>query len=440
MWLEIVIVLALVVVNGALAMSELAIVSARPARLKAREGTGARTALRLAENPGRFLSTVQIGITLVGVLAGAFSGATLGARLAAGLSGMGVPSGIADPLGVGTVVVAITYLTLIVGELVPKQIALAAPEAVACRVAPGMDLLSRIAMPLVFVLDHSGKLVLRLLGQSGQRQSSVSDEEIRLLIAEAESAGVIEKGESELIGGVMRIADRTARGLMTPRQEVEIANAGETRAQILARFSASGHSRLPLRDGGEGHLAGIIKSRDLLETADDGFDALALAQPVPVIHEALPAMQVVDRLRGSPGHMLFVYDEYGNFEGIITPMDIMTAIAGGFDETDVDEPKILEREDGSLLVSGWMPVDEFAEKIGMKIAQSTDYQTVAGLVLHLAEELPAVGRRVTFGDWLIEVVDLDGRRIDKLLVSRTARTTGVTGVADARQRSREDAP
>lgn len=366
MLIEIAIVLALVVVNGVLAMSELAIVSARPARLKARGGAGALTALRLAEDPGRFLSSVQIGITLVGILSGAFSGATLGARLSAGLAGAGVPPAIADPVGVGTVVVLITYLSLIIGELVPKQIALASPETVAARVAPGMLFLSQIAMPLAFVLDRTGKLVLRLIGQSGLRDSAMSDEEVRLVIAEAEGAGVIEKGKSELIEGVMWIADRTARSLMTPRHAVEVAAADETREEILGRFRSSGHSRLPLRDGGPDELIGIIKSRDLLYAGTSGFDARRLAQPVPVIHDALPAMQVVEKLRGSPGHMLLVYDEYGHFEGIITPMDILGAIAGGFDEEEADEPKVVEREDGSLLVAGWMPVDEFADRIGLR--------------------------------------------------------------------------
>lgn len=421
MLLEIAIVLLLIVLNGLFAMSELAIVSSRPARLKTRADRGdrgARVALRLADQPGRFLSTVQIGITLVGVLSGAFSGATLGARLAAALPGLGVPARFADEIGVGLVVVAITYLALIVGELVPKQIALSNPEAVASHVAPAMRLLSRVAMPLVWLLDGSGKLVLRLLGQSGKREAGVSDEEIRLLIAEAHGAGVIEKGETEMIAGVMRIADRSARGLMTPRHEVEIAEVGESRDEVLARLLASGRSRLPLRNGAPDDIVGVLHSRDLLQADPQAFDPVGLAQPAPVVHDALPAMEVIERLKAAPGHMLLVYDEYGHFEGIITPMDILGAITGGFDEAEEDEPKIVEREDGSLLVAGWMPVDEFADRVGIALDDDTDYDTVAGLVLYRVAEMPKIGQKVIVGEWLLEVVDIDGRRIDKLLVRK----------------------
>ncbi|MFV0278077.1 MAG: hemolysin family protein [Parahaliea sp.] len=423
MYLEIAILLFLVCLNGILAMSELAIVSSRPARLQARAARGdrsARTALQLAAEPGRFLSTVQIGITLVGVLSGAFSGATLGVRLAEALPGLGVAERYADELGVGIVVVAITYLSLIVGELVPKQIALSNPEAVASSVAPAMRLLSVAALPLVWLLDRSGKIVLTLLGQSGRRESGVSDEEIRMIIAEAEGAGVMEKAETEMIAGVMRTADRTARGLMTPRHEVEVANVGDSRATILKRFRASGRSRLPLGDGGPDDLIGILHSRDVLQAEDAPFDPAALALPAPVVHDSLPATQVIERLKSTSGHMLLVYDEYGHFEGIITPMDILGAITGGFDETEGDEPKMVEREDGSLLVSGWMPVDEFADRIGIMLEEYPDFETVAGLVVHRLAELPRIGQSIQAGHWRIEVIDMDGRRIDKLLVAKLA--------------------
>jgi putative hemolysin len=335
MILEIFLVLLLVGVNGLLAMSELAVVSSRPARLRVRAERGDRgagTALALAEDPGKFLSTVQIGITLVGVLAGAFSGATIGLRLAEVLPELGVPKAAANEVGVAVVVVVITYLSLIIGELVPKQIALAAPERVASRVAPAMLLLSRVAAPVVWLLDRSGKLVLSLIGQSGRRETSVSDEDIRMLLSEAAGAGVIHRAEKELIGGVMRFSDRRARGLMTPSRDVETASINETRAEILARFQVSGHSRLPLRRDGPDDIVGVIHSRDLLATTETEFDALALMRPAPVIQATLPALDVTDRLRNSPCHLLLVYDEYGHFEGIVTPMDVLGAIAGGFDE------------------------------------------------------------------------------------------------------------
>ena len=421
MILEIILVLLLIGVNGLLAMSELAVVSSRPVRLRTRAGRGDRgagIALRLAEDPGKFLSTVQIGITLVGVLAGAFSGATIGLRLAEMLPMLGIPERAANEVGVGLVVVVITYLSLIIGELVPKRIALAAPERVASAVAPAMLVLSRVAAPVVWLLDRSGALVLRLIGHSGRRETPVSDEDIRTMLSEAAGAGVIHRAEKELIGGVMRFSDRRAKGLMTPRHDVEIADIDETRAEILTRFRMSGHSRLPLRRDGPDDIVGVLHSRDLLATTDGDFDALALMRPAPVIQETLPALDVIDRLRDAPCHMLLVYDEYGHFEGIVTPMDVLGTIAGGFDETATDTPKVVERDDGALLVAGWMHIDDFEERIGLDIQNRPAADTVAGLVMERLGEVPGVGQAVVMNGWRIEVVEMDGLRIVTLRVTR----------------------
>ncbi|MFW6323263.1 MAG: hemolysin family protein [Guyparkeria sp.] len=423
MYLEIAIVVLLTLTNGLLAMSELAIVSARPVRLRmlADKGSkGAATAIRLSEDPGRFLSSVQIGITLVGVLSGAFSGATLGVRLAEALIATGVAPALAQTLGVGGVVVVITYLSLIFGELVPKQIALRAPEAAAVRIAPLLNLISIGAAPLVWLLDRSGKLVLRLLGQSGEADRGVTDEEVKLVISEAQSAGVMEKAETEMIAGVMRIADRTARGLMIPRHEVETVDIDDPPERIVRRFRETGHSRLPVRDGGPDDILGILKSRDFLVTGEDApvLDPRALLIEVPVVREGMAALDVLEALRAAPAHMVLVYDEYGHFEGIITPMDVLEAIAGEFPEGEEAEARVATRDDGSLLVAGWMPVDEFADRIGIALEEDRDYETVAGLVIHRMKALPELGDHVDVGSWRIEVVDLDGRRIDKLLVRR----------------------
>ena len=421
MLLEILIVLLLTMFNGVLAMSELAIVSARPARLKvmAAEGSGgAQTALELGAEPGRFLSSVQIGITLVGVLSGAFSGATLGTRLTAALMESGMSPALSQALGVGGVVVLITYLSLIVGELVPKQIALRSPEGVAVRVAPLILFISRIAAPIVWILDKSGKLLLRLLGQAGESERGISDEEIRVMLSEARSAGVIEPAETEMIAGVMRIADRSARGLMTPRHEVEVVDVSDAPADVLQKFRDSRRSRLLVRDGSDDDIIGVISLRDLL--TEDVSDLRPLIQEVPVIREGLPALNVIEELKASPAHMLLVYDEYGHFEGVVTAMDLLEAIAGDFPEPGDDEPKAVQREDGSWLVAGWMPADEFAEMIGISLPEDRDYQSVAGLVLDRAGVLPDIGAQITLANWRIEVVDLDGRRIDKLLVSQLA--------------------
>ena len=420
---EILIVVFLTILNGVLSMSELAVVSSRPVRLRvlAEQGnSGAALAARLAEDPGRFLSTVQIGITLVGVLSGAFSGATLGARLAGWLQAQGLPPGWADGLGVGSVVVAITYLSLIVGELVPKQIALRAPETVAAKAAPAMLLMSRFALPLVWLLDTSGRLVLSILGQKGETEERVTDEEIRTVLAEAQIAGVIETEESAMISGVMRLADRTARGLMTPRRDVEVIDIEDDIAEIRAQLRATQRSRLPVRNGSSDEILGVLFVKDAYEAIMQGTDPdiRSRMREAPVVSDLSGALDVIQALRKSTAHMVLVYDEYGHFEGIITSGDILEAITGVFQEDEIEEPAIVQREDGSFLVAGWMPVDEFAHQMGFSFKEDPDYETVAGFVLDELKHLPELGERFSWNSWNFEVIDLDGRRIDKLLVSR----------------------
>lgn len=422
---EILILLGLTLVNGVLAMSELAVVSSRTARLQVmadRGSRGAAIAMRLAADPGRFLSSVQIGITLVGVLSGAFSGATLGVRLAAALEAAGMSQTLAQTLGVGGVVVAITYLSLVFGELVPKQIALRHPEGAAARIAPLLQAIAIAAAPVVWLLDRSGRLVLALLGQSGEVERRMTDEEVKLVLSEAQTAGVMEEAETDMIAGVMRIADRTARGLMIPRMDVEMVEADDPPAAAIRRFTSTGHSRLPVRDGRTDDVIGVVLSRDFHDDARLAglSDLRALVVETPVVLDRMPALDVLDTLRRSPAHMVLVYDEYGHFEGIITPMDVLQAIVGDFAEGGVEEPKVVARDDGSLLVAGWMPADEFGERIGLQLPEDRSYETVAGLVLDRMGTLPRVGEHVSIGGWRIEVVDLDGRRVDKLLVQRVA--------------------
>ncbi len=425
MLIEVSIVVLLTLLNGVLAMSELAVVSSRPVRLKLladRGNKGAAVAIQLAEDPGRFLSTVQIGITLVGVLSGAFSGATLGARLAGWLETKGVSDVMADGLGVGSVVVAITYLSLIVGELVPKQIALRAPEAVAARVAPAMALLSRVALPLVWLLNVSGKTVLALLGQKGETDERMSDEEIRSVLAEARSAGVIETEESEMINGVMRLADRTARGLMTPRRDVEVIDIEDDLADIREQLRNSKRSRLPVGNGSSDEILGVLFVKDALDAFLQGaeLDVRKLMREAPVVSDRSAAMDVVQSLRKSPAHMVLVYDEYGHFEGVVTSGDVLEAITGVFRENETGEPAIVEREDGSFIVAGWMPIDEFADEMGFSLDKDADYETVAGFVINELKQLPSLGETLTTRGWHFEVVDMDGRRVDKLLVKKAA--------------------
>lgn len=419
MFLEIAIVVILTLGNGLLAMSELAIVSARPTRLKvmADQGrAGARAALALQEHPGRFLSAVQIGITLVGVLSGAFSGATLGARLAGALRDAGLSYSLSQTLGVGAVVAAITYLSLIIGELVPKQIALKNPEGVAARMAPAMRVIATVTTPLVWFFDISGRTVLFLLGQTGATGEEMTDEEVRLTIAEAETAGVLSSDERNMIAGVMRVADRSARALMTPRTDVEVLDVNAAPAAALRLARETSRAILPVADGTPDAIIGVIAVRDLLIWKPASGDLRALVREVPMVIDVAKAGQVIGKLRESPLNMVLVFDEYGHFEGVITPMDVLEGIAGSFDTAEEGEPDLVVRDDGSFLVSGSMAADEFADRMGLRLLPDREYETVAGLVLERLGHIPRLGEKLKVQSLEIEVIDLDGFRIDKLLV------------------------
>lgn len=425
MFLEIAIVVVLICVNGLLAMSELAVVSARPARLKAmidRNIRGAGRALALGANPGRFLSTVQIGITLVGVLSGAFSGATLGERLADWLITTGMSPNLAHPLGVGVVVAIITYASLIIGELVPKQIALRDPERIAVMVAPAMTILSKVALPLVFLLDFSGRAVLWLLGQSGESEEKVTDEEIKMLVAEAEHHGTIESDERRMIAGVMRLGDRAVRAVMTPRTEIDWLNLEWDEATAKKMLTETQHSRLPAGEGVIDNMVGVVKTRDLLAALLSGqpFEPRKYMRTAPIVHDQADALDVLTTLRESEVPVALVHDEYGHFEGMVTPADILEAITGVFrsDLDAEDEPPAVRREDGSWLLAGYMQADEMAEHLGIDLPESRDYETVAGYILSHLHRLPATGECVDAQGYRFEVVDLDGRRIDKVIASR----------------------
>lgn len=416
MFLEILLILVLTVMNGLLAMSELAVVSSRPARLQGmaeRGHRGARVALDLMAEPGKFLSAVQIGITLVGVMTGAVSGATLGVRAAAMLAAMGVPYALAQTLGVGLVVAAITGLSVIVGELVPKQIAMSDPEAIAARVAPGMRTLARVAAPLVWVLDTTGRLLLRLLGIGASSDRSITDEEVRMTIAEATQAGVLMEGERGMIAGVMRVADRTARAMMTPRRDVEMIDVSDSYETILEKARAARFSRLPVTDGSADEMLGVVALRDLIGVTEP--DLKALLREAPTVLDAADALSVIEILRHTPSRMVLVYDEYGHFQGIITAMDLLEAITGDFVDPDGDEPDIVRRADGSWLVAGSESADEFAGETGFPVPEG-DFNTVAGMVLSIINRIPRTGEVFTHDGWTVEIADMDAMRIDRLIV------------------------
>ena len=418
---EILVILGLIVLNGVLAMSELAVVSSRPARLKSLEAgsRGARMALRLAENPGRFLSTVQIGITAVGILSGALAGDTLGERLSSWLALGGLDPVWAKRIGVGGVVVAITYVSLIVGELVPKQLALRNPEAVAIRVAPMMTFLSVAGAPVVWLLDRSGRFLLWLLRQSGTSENKVTEEEVRVLLTEAHEGGVLEAEEREMMAGVMRLSDRTASALMTPRQEIEMLSLEATSSEAVAAIRKIARPRMPVADA-SGDVVGIVLLADVFQAVSrrEPVDLRALVREVPVVSDRMEALDVVEVLQKSDHHLALVYDEYGHFDGIITTADLLEAITGAEASSDADEPAVFEREDGSLLVAGWMPADEFCDRMGLSRDLAGNYDTVAGMVLHQLGHMPTLGEMFQAEGHRFEVMDMDGLRIDKILVSR----------------------
>jgi magnesium and cobalt exporter, CNNM family len=424
LYFELGIVTILIVTNGLLSMSELAIVSSRPARLAAlaeRNVKGARRALALASDPGKFLSTVQIGITLIGVLSGAFSGATLGLRLTSLLTAAGWSQGVADAVGVGAVVTVITYASLIIGELVPKQIALRDPESVAVRVAPYMMMLAKVSSPAVWLLDRSGKALLWLLGHRGAAGEKVSEDEIRTLVVEAENAGVLEPGEKEMIAGVMRLGDLPVGAVMTPRRDVSMVNLNDSPQAIRSVLAASSHSRFVVFDQAADAAVGIVKAKDMLDCylSEQAPDIAKLVRPAPVIPEFLDARDVVAILRDSTVHIGLVHDEYGAFQGVVTSADILESIVGGFHtEEGPPEAAATRRDDGSYLISGWMSAVEFASLLRFELPASRHYQTVAGFLLSQFGRIPDVGDRIEVGGWRFEIVDLDGRRIDKLLAMK----------------------
>ena len=425
-WIDAAIIVGLILLNGFFAMSELAIVSARRPRLRGlaeRGSRGAKTALALAEDSSRFLSGVQIGITLVGIINGAYSGATLaqpvGDRLALWF---GLPAHAAEEVGFAVVIVIATYLSLIVGELVPKQFALRSPEAIAVRVAPIMVLFARATTPFVWLLDRSSRVIFRLLGQSREGDQTVTEEELRSVVAEAATAGVIEAEESDMISGIMRLADRRVRGVMTPRGEVEWIDAAADDAVVRARLAATPHSRILVARGGVDDIIGVLQARDVVQALIEGrpLDLAALARPAPVLPDVIDAVDALAALRDASIPMALVHDEYGHFEGIVTPADVLAAIAGAFrsDVDDMNDPPAVERDDGSWLISGALPVDELAHRLGLPLADERDYDTVAGLALDRLRHLPQTGERFRLGNWQFEIIDMDGRKIDKLLVSR----------------------
>jgi putative hemolysin len=424
-WIDVAIILALVVLNGIFAMTELAIVSARPARLQALVNAGskgAKAVLVLREDPGRFLSSVQIGITAISILAGAFSGERLGGPIGERLAFIISDPEVAHSIGFAIAIILTTYLSLIIGELVPKQIALRNPEPVAALAARPMILLARVTAPLVWTLDASSAAIFRLMGIKRESREQVTAEELHLIVAEASRSGVIEESERAIISGVVRLADRPVRNVMTPRTDVDWIDADAGPDEVRETLLDTPHTRLPVAEGSVEAIIGIVQARDVMSALLRGqpVDLRALARPVAIVPDQVDAMDALETLRKADVPMVMVHDEYGHFEGIVTPADLLSAIAGEFasDHDLYDEPMLVEREDGSLLISGQMPIDSLADRLDLTLPEDPEYATVAGFALWAFKHLPQVGESFDDQGWRFEIVDLDGRKIDKLLVER----------------------
>ncbi len=424
-WVDVAIILALVALNGVFAMSELAIVSARKARLEAvtrgRQKRGAETAIALAANPSRFLSTVQIGITLIGILAGAYSGASLGGPVAERIAALGVPGDWASSIGYALVIGLTTFASLVIGELVPKQFALRSPEPIAIIMAVPMLWLAKLTAPFVWLLDRTSALIFRILRMDRESENHVTAEELHLIVAEASKSGVIEESERAIISGVVRLADRPVREVMTPRTEIDWIDADADAKAIATSMLATPHSRLPVAEGSVDNIIGVVQARDIVIAQFEGkkLDLRKLMRKAPIVPDQVDAMDVLAALKAADVPMAFVHDEYGHFEGVVTPADLLSAIAGEFvsDQDDGDDPAVIEREDGSLLVAGWMTADALAERLGLTLPEDRDYATTAGFVLDVLKRLPREGEYFVEQGYRFEVVDMDGRKIDKLLVA-----------------------
>jgi putative hemolysin len=421
---EIVLIACLLLLNGVLAMSEIAIVSARKARLRQQAESGdqgAAAALALANEPTRFLSTVQVGITLVGILAGAFGGATIAEQIGAALETYPPLAPYGEAIGLGVVVLAITYFSLVVGELVPKRIGLNSPERIASRVARPMRVLSSAAGPLVSVLTISTDLVLRLLQVKPSQEAAISEEEVRVLIAQGTEAGIFEEAERELVESAFELGETRVEALMTPRPLVTWLDASEPADSAWQKLSSSPHSYYPVCRGELDHVLGVLSLRELAQQllAGQRPKLADLAQQPLFIPEQSSAFRALEQFKQVGSRLALVLDEHGGIAGVLTPTDVLEALVGDLAPQEGEEQiRPVRREDGSWLLDGLMPLDEAADVLDLKHRgreEDKDIQTLGGLAMAALGRIPTAGDRFDWRGRRFEVVDMDGRRVDKVL-------------------------
>jgi putative hemolysin len=426
---DIIIILILILLNGVFAMSELAVVSAKRMRLEkmASHGSGgAGTAIDLAEDPSRFLSTVQVGITLIGIFNGAYGEASLVARLLPVLAGIGVPADWARPVALGVVVISITFLSIVLGELVPKRIAILYPEFLAAVVARPMHQLSRLMHPFVRLLSMTTDLIMRLLGMRQKKDETPTEEEVTGMIRESTDAGVFERAEYDIAARALRLDDWHLRALMTPRVDLEFLDLDQPLEHNLERLAESPFSRFPVYRGDRSQVVGVVRARNLFEQAIrahslQSIDIGAAIEPLLYVPESVSTIDLLEQLKQHRAELAMVVDEYGDIQGMITLTDVMGALVGEVPSgEDHEEDDAIRREDGSWLMDGGMILDRFRYLTGAEIAfpdeENAAYHTLAGFVLYQLGYIPRTGERLEWSGWCFEVVDMDGNRIDRLLV------------------------
>ncbi len=420
-WLELAIVVGLTLLNGFFAMAELAVVSSRRIRLQQMAEAGSRgagRALTLAENPGRFLSAVQVGITLIGILSGAYGGATLGARLGAVLNEYPIFAPRGEEIAFIVVVVAITALSVMIGELLPKRIALLQPERIAVVVARPLQILVMIARPLVWALETSTALLLKIMRIPEKRTDTVTEEEVKIAIAEGTEAGVIDEVEEEMIHGVLRLADNSVASIMIPRPDVYWIDLSDDRSVIEREIADCPYSRIVVaRDGDLGKPLGVVQKKDLVGDMISGKGIQVeqrLIEP-PFVPETMPVLRLLETFKTKLVHLAFVVDEYGDFLGVVTLNDVLEGIAGDLgDEHAQPSENIIRRPDGSWLVDGRASVGELGDKLKLQDVQG-EFHTAAGFALDHLAHIPVECETFEIPGWRVEVLDMDGKRIDKLL-------------------------
>ena len=431
-WFNIFCLIALILLNGAFAMSEIALVTSRRARLQVKDdegNKGAKVAMELNEEPTRALSAIQVGITSIGILSGIVGEAALAEPVAHWLTdSMGVAPVTARTLGLVLVVVLVTYFSIILGELVPKRLGQMNPEGVACQIARPINTLAIIMAPFVKLLSASTNLILKLTGKSDTQEPTVTEEEIHAVIEEGSESGVIEEQERNMARNLFRLDDRTIATLMTPRSEVEWIDLQDEDDLNVRKILTSQHSRLPIADGSLDDIKGFCSTRVLLkQLLENGrVDFTSQVAKASYVPETLTGLELLENFRDNDIPVAIVVDEYGTVQGLVSPRDVLEAIAGEFKPNVGDESWIVEREDGSLLLDGMLAVPELKDHLQLKsVPQENEgrYNTLAGMIVWIMEDMPKTGQFVTWQGWRFEVVDMDGRRIDKALVSRLPEET-----------------